>query len=256
MSNKSITLEVDGIRLAGQLYRPGDDKPPPYPVVGICHGIPSGITDPDDPGYPALAERISRRGFVVAIFNFRGCGSSGGNFDLRGWSEDLNALIDHLWSLEETDRSRLSLLGFSAGAAVSLCVAARDSRVAAVAACACPAGFAKLADLRRLNDTIAYFRGIGIIRDDDFPSEPGKWLDGFRQINPLRCIARISPRPLLLVHGSQDELVKADDATQLYRRARQLKQLIIIEGAGHQLRRDERAMAEVIGWLESRGGLR
>ena len=256
MSNKSITLEIDGIELAGQLYLPGGNNSPPYPAVCICHGIPSGNAGPDDPGYPALAERFVGRGFMVAVFNFRGCGLSGGNFDLRGWTRDLKAVIDYLCSLGEVDRSRLSLLGFSGGAAVSVCVAAQDKRVTAVAACACPAKFTTIADLDRLSATVEYFRGIGIIRDENFPLNPDEWLDGLRQVNPLRYIARIAPRPLLLVHGSEDDLVNVADATRLYQQAREPKKLVIIEGAGHRLRRDERAMREVIRWLESRSGLR
>ncbi len=253
MTSKSITLEADGIELIGQLYLPGDDKLLSYPAVCICHGIPSGIADSDDPGYPALAERFAGLGNMVAVFNFRGCGLSGGNFDLRGWTRDLKAVIDYLWSLAEIDRSRLSLLGFSAGAAVSLCVAAGDSRVSAVAACACPAEFTMLADSGRINNTIEYFRGIGIIRDKDFPINPDEWLDGIRQVSPLNCIARIAPRPLLLVHGSEDDLVDVTDATRLFQQAREPKQLVIVDGAGHRLRRDERAMREVMGWFESRG---
>jgi len=254
LSNRTITLDSNGIKLSGELYLPGDDKSLPYPTVVICHGIPSGVMDPDDPGYPALALEISHRGFAVAIFNFRGCGLSGGNFDLGGWKQDLNVVIDYLWALEETDRSHLFVLGFSGGAAISVCQAAQDKRLAAVAACACPAKFQRLSDAAISGETIEYFRRVGIIRDKDFPSDIGKWLEGFKQVNPLECIARISPRSVLLVHGSQDDLVRIADAKKLFQRALEPKQLRIIKGAGHQLRLDEQLMAEVIGWFESLSG--
>ncbi|MFC1983371.1 alpha/beta hydrolase, partial [Chloroflexota bacterium] len=135
MIKENVSLEVDNITLRGQLYLPGNE--PQYPIVCVCHGIPSDKPpDPTDGGYPLLAETIYREGFMVLIFNFRGTGKSGGNLDLPGWTKDLRAAIDYLWSLDKADKQRLSLLGFSGGAAVSVCVAAQDGRVSSVAACA------------------------------------------------------------------------------------------------------------------------
>ncbi len=64
-------------------------------------------------------------------------------------------------------------------------------------------------------------------------------------------MAEIAPRPLLLVHGSEDEVVGVTHAHKLYGRAGEPKQIIIIDGAGHRLRQDDRAMAIVIDWLKS-----
>ena len=64
-------------------------------------------------------------------------------------------------------------------------------------------------------------------------------------------MAEIAPRPLLLVHGSEDEVVDVSHAHKLYDRAGETKQIIIIDGAGHRLRQDDRAMAIVIDWLKS-----
>jgi fermentation-respiration switch protein FrsA (DUF1100 family) len=53
------------------------------------------------------------------------------------------------------------------------------------------------------------------------------------------------------VHGSKDELVEVSHARWLYDKAREPKQIIIIDGAGHRLRQNNRAMAIVIAWLKS-----
>jgi len=251
VSVRSFELETGGIFLAGSLYLPGGKKAVRYLTVVICHGIPSGITSPGDPGYPALAEQVSRQGFLAVHFNFRGCGNSGGNFDILGWTEDLNAVIDYLWKLPEVDHSRLVLLGFSGGAAVSIYVAARDQRMSAVVTGACPAGFAPFTDAGNLSGSLKYFRSIGIIQDEKYPPSPECWLEGFKQVSPIRDIARIAPRPLLLVHGSHDDVVNPDDSRRLFEKAREPKRLVIIDGAGHRLRLNGRAMAEVIAWLDS-----
>jgi len=246
----SVTLEVDGINIAGQLYLPDGDGI--YPAVCACHGIPAGIPDPTDRGYASLAEKISPHGFAVFIFNFRGAGASGGNLDMLGWTRDLRAVIDYLYALPQVDKTCLSLLGFSAGAAVSVYAAAQDKRVSAVVACACPAEFSLTAIADSPRSLVDHFRSIGAIRDDDFPASAKGWFHGFELVKPIDYIAQIPPRPLLLVHGSRDETVEVSHAHRLYAQAGEPKQLVIVEGAGHRLRHSEEAMDIVIDWLKAR----
>ncbi len=246
---RPVALEADGINIAGQLYLPAGQVP--YPTLCICHGIPARIPDPTDRGYPLLAEMICHEGFAVFIFNFRGTGASGGNFDIRGWTRDLKAAIDYLWALPEVDRFHLSLLGFSGGAAVSVYVAAQDKRVSSLVTCACPAEFTLFTETDDSQSVIDHFRSIGVIRDEDFPRSNEEWLGGFKLISPINYVAGIAPRPLLLVHGDEDEVVDVGHAHRLYHRAREPRQIIIIDGAGHRLRQNDRAMAAVISWLKS-----
>ena len=248
MLNKAITLEVDNLELIGQLYLPGEGS---FPTVGVCHGIPAGIPDPSDRGYPELAETICRKGFAVLIFNFRGTGASSGNIDILGWTRDLKAAIDYLYALPEVDRSRLALLGFSSGAAVSVYVASQDKRVSSIVTCACPAEFTFFTRVSNPWSVIDHFRSIGAIRDENFPQSTEDWLNGFRLVCPIEYVAGIAPRPLLLVHGSQDETVEVSHAHRLYHRAGEPKQLIIIDGAGHRLRQNNKAMAAILDWLKT-----
>jgi fermentation-respiration switch protein FrsA (DUF1100 family) len=247
MPTRDFTLEVDGLDILARLYLPPGDMP--YPTVCVCHGIPAGIPDPGDRGYPLLAEQICRHGFGVLIFNFRGTGASGGNLDILGWTRDLKAAIEHLVALPEVDRSCLCLLGFSGGAAVAIYVASQDRRVSSVVACACPAEFTFFTKVDGPQSVIDRFRSIGVIRDSDFPPSVEEWLNGFRLVRPINYVAGISPRPLLLVHGSKDETVKVSDARRLYARAGEPKELTIVDGAPHRLRRSDEAMAVVLDWL-------
>ena len=72
MISKVVDLAVDGIKLAGQLYLPGEAYQSPYRTVCVCHGIPARVPDPGDRGYPLLAERICGEGFAVFIFKILG----------------------------------------------------------------------------------------------------------------------------------------------------------------------------------------
>ncbi len=58
---------------------------------------------------------------------------------------------------------------------------------------------------------------------------------GFRpdQVRPIDRISLVSPRPLLLVHGTADETVPVAKAERLYRAARAPKELWLVPGASH-----------------------
>jgi putative redox protein len=60
---------------------------------------------------------------------------------------------------------------------------------------------------------------------------------------------RLAPRPLLVLHGDDDESVPTSDARQLAQ-AHGSAELRILAGAGHRLRHDPRAVAILMGWLD------
>jgi dipeptidyl aminopeptidase/acylaminoacyl peptidase len=250
MEIKEIRLKADGLKLAGELHIPSSDKV--HPTLCICHGIPAAPPDATDKGYALLAQHFCLAGFVTLIFNFRGTDKSEGNLDLLGWTRDLRAALDFLYNLEEVDKSRFCLLGFSGGAAVSVYVAAHDPRVSLVVTCACPADFRSLLQRETPLDTIQRFRQIGAIRDNDFPPSLEEWQGGFRTVSPIKWIEKISPRPLLLVHGDADELIPLEHAHRLYQKAKEPKELKIIHGAKHKMRLEKAAMNFVLDWLKAR----
>jgi len=250
MEIKEIRLKADGLELVGELHIPSRDKV--HPALCICHGIPAGPPDPSDRGYTLLAQRFCHAGFITLIFNFRGTGRSEGNLDILGWSRDLQAALDFLYNLEEADKTPFCLLGFSGGAAVSVYTAAHNPRVSSVVTCACPADFRSLPQRETPLDAIQRFREIGAIRDRDFPASIGEWERGFETISPINWIDKISPRPLLLVHGDADELIPLEQAHKLYHKAKEPKELSIIPGAKHKMRLEEAAMSFVLDWLKAR----
>jgi fermentation-respiration switch protein FrsA (DUF1100 family) len=247
-----ITLTVDNLRLPGKVYFPETTKSQ-CPALCLCHGIPSGQpASSGDTGYPGLAERFCAAGFITLIFSFRGAGEAQGNLDMLGWTRDLTAAIDYLSGLEEVDRSRLNVLGSSAGAAVSVYVAAKDLRVSSLVTFACPADFGFMTDKKRAKATIDRFRSIGVIRDAGFPPSPDEWTDGFSEVAPIKWISKISPRPLLLIQGNKDDLVPVEHARKLFEKAGEPKKLVIIPGAGHRLRLEEKAIATALDWLKAK----
>jgi fermentation-respiration switch protein FrsA (DUF1100 family) len=118
-----------------------------------------------------------------------------------------------------------------------------------LATVACPAEFNFMATGVTADSLISRFREIGVIKDSAFPPSVDKWLEGFRTIAPIDYVKKISPRPLLLVHGDKDETVPVEQAERLYAEAGEPKQKVILPGAGHRLRQDERAIATAMKWL-------
>jgi alpha/beta superfamily hydrolase len=142
---------------------------------------------------------------MTLFFNFRGAGESGGNIDFYGWTRDLAAVLDFLWENHYTfDRQQVYLAGISAGAATAVFVAARDSRIAGVAACACPADYSFFNRRAGREEIIAMYRGMGAIRDEGFPASVDEWFEGLEEVTPERHVSRYH-QSLALLHGAKDQ---------------------------------------------------
>jgi dipeptidyl aminopeptidase/acylaminoacyl peptidase len=253
VSRRNITIQIDGLKLPAAVLFPETKQP--SPALCLCHGIPAGKYNPTEEGYPALAQRFCDAGFVTMIFNFRGTGLAEGNLDMAGWTRDLSAVVDFIYDLREVDKSRLCLLGSSAGAAVSVYTAANDTRISAVATFACPADFTFLPSGQQVQSLIDHFRSIGLIKDPCFPPSVEKWLKGFAEVSPIRWVEGISPRSLLLLHGDKDDIVPLESAYRLYERAGEPKELIVLPGAGHRLRLEPKALDITLNWLKAQADM-
>jgi dipeptidyl aminopeptidase/acylaminoacyl peptidase len=69
-----------------------------------------------------------------------------------------------------------------------------------------------------------------------------------KTINPELYIDKISPRPLLLVHGTEDDVVPLKSSEYLYTIAKDPKEFIIIENTDHNYRGPEDKRNEAINY--------
>jgi putative redox protein len=216
--------------------------------VLLCHGFPIGPQDArhSASSFPELIDRIANElGWAGMTFTFRGCGLSEGDFSLQGWIEDLRAAIDHL--VAETEPTQVWMLGTNTGASLGLCVAADDPRVGGCALLGPRADFDDWAEQPRR--FLEHARDIGAIRRAGFPQNFDEWSRELRRFRPIDAARRFAPRPLLVLHGDDDESVPTADARALAQ-AHGSAELRIIAGAGHRLRHDPRALAVLFGWLD------
>ena len=188
------------------------------PGVVLCPGFPSvanGGSRAAERIYP-LAERIAQNiEWAALVLNYRGCGDSGGEFSLDGWTDDVHSAVDYMNGLQEVEG--VWLAGFGIGGALAADAAHNDARVRGVATMGSPA------DL---------------------------WAETAHAIRVDRRAAEIAPRPMLVLHGSDDREVSPLDARAIAD-AHGDAGLRIISGAGHGLHSDPRCIAILLGWLDS-----
>ncbi|MGA1363006.1 MAG: alpha/beta hydrolase family protein [Ilumatobacteraceae bacterium] len=236
-----------GLTLRSYLARPAEDDRR-HPGVILCHGFPIGPLDARQSAltFPQLMDRVaSELSWNALTFTFRGCGSSEGDFSMQGWVDDLRAAIDHLDAA--TSPNGIWLVGTNTGGALALCVAADDPRVRGCALLGPRADFDDwAAQPRRF---LEHAREIGAIRRPAFPQSFDEWSRELRRFRPLEAARRFAPRPLLVMHGEDDESVPVADSRQLAE-AHGAAELRVVTGAGHRLRHDPRAIAVLLGWLD------
>lgn len=198
---------ADGLKLYGWLFH-SPNRPATASVI-YFHGNGGNLSYCDWVG-----AELAARGFDVLIFDYRGYGRSEGEpVGERELYADADAAYDFLTKERGVTPRSVVLYGQSLGTAAAIDLASRRECGALVA----ESGLSSAADM------------AGAIMP---------WLPRFvrgltkNRLDSASKIARVSC-PVLVAHGSRDELIPAEQGRRLYAAAREPKQLKIIEGAGH-----------------------
>jgi len=177
------------------------------------------------------SEYLVNYGFDVIVFDYQGFGGSQGNPSPAITIEDGLATVR--FALKNGRSPHVALLGQSMGAAVATVVAAEEPAVEGVVL---EAGFTSYRAIMR--HVLRRSAWTWIV----YPFYP--LLIGHRY-DPDRFIARISPRPILFIHGDADRLVPYRMSQTLYDKAGEPKEIWIVPGAGHlECRRKASAVYE------------
>ena len=208
----------DGVTLSGWLVPAGRDT---RTAVIVLHGF-SGHRLPELAAFvPWLHERHH-----VLQFDFRGHGESDASIITLGWHErrDVAAAVRFL---EGRGLGPIALFGISMGASTAI-VAAPDLPVAAVVA---DAPFAEIH-----HPVANRMRGVGY----PLPGLGARVIVAAAALrargrlrNPIGAVARISPRPLLIISPEEDRLIEPSQSERLFARAGEPKELVRVPGAAH-----------------------
>ncbi len=230
----STEFTSEGETIRGNFVVPEGEGPFP----GICkfHGLPGGSDQ-----VSGIATELAQAGFAVLTFDFRGFRKSDGIFTLSGEIADAKAAVTHLIDSDLTIESWVGVVASSYGAAVAVCSAASDSRIDTVCIRA-PVydtlWFAKSPMIRPAVEQIVsndptQIRGIDDPDTQKFVLD--RMVEDAKIHNPLNEISKISPRPLLIIHGTDDVGIDLAGVKRLYELAGEPKDLVVVEGADHVL---------------------
>jgi len=234
------------LELVGDIHRPRPDGER-RPGLVLCHGFPNAGGDVlAMAGLSELAAHIAETlGWVVLTFRFRGCAPSGGWFSLGGWLDDLRAAIDVMEADDQVDR--VWTTGFGTGGSLCIVAGASDERIQGVAVMAAPADFDDWA--LHPDELLEHAVEVGAVGDAALITDLERWATELGELKPYIAVAALAPRSLLVIHGSEDQMVPLLDA-RLICDGHGAGELLVIGGADHGLRHDPRAIASLLGWLD------
>jgi fermentation-respiration switch protein FrsA (DUF1100 family) len=181
-------------------------SPPPIegaPIVIVFNGNAGTRAD-----RATLGEALAQNGYGVVLFDYRGYGNSTGAPSEAGLARDATAVVD--FAAGTAPDSPVVYFGESLGAAVAIGLAEHQPPDALVLR----SPFTSLADVARFH----YRLPLDLLLRDRYPSEI--------------TIERVDV-PTLVVAGSADTIVPMSQSRRIHAAAPGPKQLVIVEGAGH-----------------------
>lgn len=176
------------------------------------------------------ARDLRRRGYDVLVFDLRGHGRSDPDRLSMGHRERLDVRAVLVWARQAGyEPGRIGWVGYSLGGSTLLMEAERNQDLRAVAV---DSPFGDLPAV--LDRQLAAHSGL------PRPFNPGillaaDWAFGTRAADliPIRSARRWGDRPLLLIHGTGDDLVPVSQAQALAAAAGPGCQAVILPGIGH-----------------------
>ncbi|HWG00695.1 MAG TPA: alpha/beta fold hydrolase [Trebonia sp.] len=195
-----------------------------------------------------IAKRFNQTAGVVT-FDFRGHGRSGGLSTLG--DKEINDLDVVVRYARQLGYERVATVGFSMGGSVVLRQGALLGGVDAVVSVSGPGHW--------------FYRGTDAMRRVHFAAEhrlgrlfaryvlktkisPGGWNP--EPMPPAVAAGRISPVPVLIVHGDKDLFFPPDHGRELYDGAREPKEFWLLPGFGHAERAaDDKLIDRIAVWV-------
>ncbi len=228
-------VPIDAVHLPAPEGRDLEELSPPEPLSGrrdlaivVAHGFTQSWQRPI---VWSIVQRFNRAAGVVT-FDFRGHGRSGGLSTLG--DREINDLDVAVAYARELGYQRVAAVGFSMGASIVLRYAGLIGGLDAVVSVSGPGRwyYRGTERMRWVHRAVERRTGRYVTR---------RWLKtrispaGWKMIPvpPAEAAAKISPVPLLIVHGDQDLYVPPEHARQLYMAAREPKELWLLPGMGH-----------------------
>lgn len=170
--------------------------------------------------------------FNVFTFDYRGYGRSGSTPTKEGLCEDSVAAIEYVLSRSDVDPRNIFAFGQSLGA-VNAIVTLAKNKFPEIRAIAVEGAFSSYRAEAWDTITSNVQNRIGDVPCLSFQVWPISFFSVTNDKSAEDFIDQISPVPILLLHCTQDSLVSYHHSEMLFEKAKDPKQLWIIEGCDH-----------------------
>lgn len=197
----------DGTKLHGWFITQ-DNKKPKGTVV-FSHGNAGSMGH-----HLGFVTWLANAGYQVLMYDYRGFGKSGGSVDRRGMIHDVRAAFTYAQSRKDVAADRIISYGHSLGGAKSV-TALGESPVQGLRAVVIDGAFASYQAMAKI---LGGDFGKSLVSDD---------------LSPQDFVSRLAPVPILVVHGTRDEIVPFSQGKELFERAGKPKTLFDVKNGRH-----------------------
>ncbi len=265
MTETAVTIPSAGLKLSGVVHVPDDVRPGERRAAFmVLHGFGSNKSSSNT---MEPTKVLTSLGYVVLRFDMRGCGESDGergNLICLEQVEDTSSALTFLTKHPAVDPNRIAVVGSSFGGAVAVYAGGVDPRVAAVIS---NGGWGDgerkfrgqhpgAEAWKKFTDMLEKGRGyrekhgkpLMVPRYDIVPIPPHlrtnlaqnsiqefTW-DTARSMYDFRAddvVGKIAPRPLLLLHSSNDSVTPTEQSIEMFKRAGHPAELHLISDVDH-----------------------
>jgi len=212
---EDVTFETsDGLKLSGW-FLPADGRA--KGTVIHFHGNAENIT-----AHVTLSLWLMWEGYNVFVFDYRGYGKSEGRVTRAGTIRDGHAALDYVLSRDDVDPGRIFAFGQSLGGAVATVVAAERQEFRAVVLDSTFSGYRRIGS--RHLQKLLFFKWpadllAAALLSDDY--------------DPIDYVARIAPRPLLVIASTEDKICFAELGRELFDAAGEPKEFVLVQESEH-----------------------
>lgn len=221
LAYEEVTLNTaDGLKISAW-YIPGTNSN----AIILVHGITANRRF-----MLPQAALLAEAGYHLLLLDLRGHGNSEGTEVTYGYREalDVQAAVDYLVTLPNV--KHIGAIGYSLGGAAVARAAAADQRIEAVVI---ESSYSSLPEA--IEDA---FGQLTIL--PRWPFAPlivglAERRIGVKvsEIDPARDLATLHPRAVMIIHGTDDDLLPLHHGLKMYKAAQEPKELWVVEGLGH-----------------------
>ena len=216
LRSDDVYFHSDGLVLHGWWLHA---KQPPKGIVLFVHGNAENIST-----HIGSVYWLPAQGYDVFLFDYRGYGQSEGTPSIGGLITDSESALHYVINRPDINSDKLIVWGQSLGASIAVYTVAHSperKRIKALIVDSAFTAYRKIAQEKLADIWLTW------------PLQwPLSWLF-YADYTPIKAIKRISPVPVLIIHGEKDEIVPFSHGIRLYEAAGQPKQIWLLPNAKH-----------------------